>query len=170
MNKRIKNISKQFPQVIAPYCLALEKSVGAIIFRKKNEKIEFLLIQYPHGHWEFPRGHVENNETELETMYREIEEETGLKKKFLVKNKDFREKMKFSYIAKGSERENRKKEKRCIAIRKTVIFYLLETKKDSIVLSHEHINFEWISGEMALERLTFENSRRIIKAAIEKLT
>ena len=169
MTKQIKNITKQFPQVIAPYCLALEKSVGAIIFCKNDNEVKFLLMQYPHGHWEFPRGHVEEDETELETMYREIEEETGLKRNSLSKVEDFREKMKFSYIAKGNERENRKKEKRCIAIRKTVIFYLVKTEESLVTLSHEHTNFVWLSGEDALEKLTFENSKRIMKVAIEKV-
>ena len=170
MNKHIKNISKQFPQVIAPYCLALEKSVGAIIFHRKDNEVKFLLIQYPHGHWEFARGHVEENETELDTMYREIEEETGLKKESLTKIKDFREKIKFSYIAKGNEREERRKEKRCLAIRKTVVFYLVESKKDEIILSHEHTNFEWVSGKEAMKRLTFDNSIRIMKIAIDKIS
>ncbi len=170
MTKQIKNIAKQFPQVIAPYCLALEKSVGAIIFCKNGDNVKFLLMQYPHGHWEFPRGHVEENETEIETMYREIEEETGLRRHLLSKIEGFREKMRFSYIAKGNERENRKKEKRCIAIRKTVIFYLVKTDNNLVTLSHEHTNFVWLSGEKALERLTFENSKRIMRVAIEKIT
>ena len=170
MDKHIKNISKQFPQVIAPYCLSLEKSVGAIIFHRKNNEVKFLLIQYPHGHWEFARGHTEENETELETMYREIEEETGIKRKSLTKVKDFREKMRFSYIAKGSEREERRKEKRCLAVRKTVVFYLVESKEDEIKLSHEHTNFEWVSGKEALNRLTFDNSKRIMEKAIDKIS
>lgn len=170
MSKDIKNISRQFPQVIAPYCLALEKSVGAIIFHRKYGEVKFLLIQYPHGHWEFARGHMEENETELETMYREIEEETGLKKESLKKIGDFREKIKFSYIAKGAESEERKKQKRCLAIRKTVVFYLLESSEDKISLSHEHTNYEWVSGEEAMKRLTFDNSKRIMKIAIEKIS
>jgi len=55
-----------------------EKSAGAIIFRKENNKNYFLLLHYPSGHWEFPKGHVEGNETEEETVKREIKEETGL--------------------------------------------------------------------------------------------
>lgn len=52
-----------------------EKSCGAVIFN--NDKV--LLIKSVKGHWSFPKGHVEGNETEIETAYREILEETNLK-------------------------------------------------------------------------------------------
>ena len=51
-----------------------EKSCGAIII--KEGKV--LLLQEVEGHWSFPKGHVENNETEIETVVREVKEETNL--------------------------------------------------------------------------------------------
>lgn len=40
---------------------------------------EILLIRHVNGgHWAFPKGHMEGNETESETALREIREETGL--------------------------------------------------------------------------------------------
>ena len=51
-----------------------EKSCGAVIF--DNDKV--LVIQQVAGHWGFPKGHVEQGETELETAKREIKEETNL--------------------------------------------------------------------------------------------
>ena len=38
----------------------------------------YLLARHNGGHWSFPKGHVEKNETEKETALREIREETGL--------------------------------------------------------------------------------------------
>ena len=56
-----------------------EKSCGAIIFRKIQNKYEFVLIQQKYSlHFGFPKGHVEQNESELMTAYREVKEETGL--------------------------------------------------------------------------------------------
>ena len=52
-----------------------EKSCGIILY---NEKKEYLIIRHVAGHWDFPKGHVENSETEEETALREILEETGL--------------------------------------------------------------------------------------------
>lgn len=64
-----------------------EKSCGAVIFRRIENDIEYLLIFNKKGdaagHWGFPKGHVEKNETELQTAKREIFEETGLTPEFI---------------------------------------------------------------------------------------
>ena len=58
----------------------MEKSCGIVLFYSD----EFLIIQHStesnelKGHWDFPKGHVEENETELETASRELKEETGI--------------------------------------------------------------------------------------------
>ena len=58
--------------------MKFEKSCGAIIVRKNDDTFETLLIKMVKGHWSFPKGHVENDETEVETALREIKEETNL--------------------------------------------------------------------------------------------
>lgn len=55
-----------------------EKSCGAIVYKKENNELKFLLVYQSNGHYSFPKGHVENNETEVETAIREIKEETNL--------------------------------------------------------------------------------------------
>ena len=56
-----------------------EKSCGAVVFRQESDKHKVLLIKHINGgHWSFPKGHVEKDETEEETATREIFEETGL--------------------------------------------------------------------------------------------
>ena len=55
-----------------------EKSCGALVVRRIGDEPEVLLIKHRGGHWAFPKGHVENNETEEETAVREVQEETGL--------------------------------------------------------------------------------------------
>lgn len=57
-----------------------EKSCGAVIFRRINGTWHVLLIQHEKGnHIAFPKGHVEQGETEAQTAEREIREETGLR-------------------------------------------------------------------------------------------
>ena len=55
-----------------------EKSCGAIVYKKENDEFKFLLVHQNNGNYSFPKGHMEENETELETALREIKEETNL--------------------------------------------------------------------------------------------
>ena len=55
-----------------------EKSCGAIVYKKENDELKFLLVHQSNGHYSFPKGHVEENETEVETAIREIKEETNI--------------------------------------------------------------------------------------------
>ena len=63
--------------------LSYEKSCGAVVFCQKGEDIKYLLACEHGGYWVFPKGHMESNETEIETARREILEETGLNPDFL---------------------------------------------------------------------------------------
>ncbi len=49
-----------------------EKSCGAVVFFKNKEETKYLLLRYEAGHWDFVKGNVEVNETEKETVLREL--------------------------------------------------------------------------------------------------
>jgi len=133
-----------------------EKSCGAIVFRKEDNQIKFLLLHYGAGHWEFPRGHPEKDEEEKGTVLRELKEETGLiKVKFA---EGFRKEISF-YFRKKAE-----------LILKIAVFYLLETTQKRIKLSFEHIGYKWANIDAALKTLTFKDSKKVIEAAYEFLT
>lgn len=53
-----------------------EKSCGIVVF---NDKDEVLMVKHNIGHWGVPKGHVEENEKEEETAYREVLEETNIR-------------------------------------------------------------------------------------------
>ena len=55
-----------------------EKSAGAIIFRKSNKGLQYLLLFGDKIGWGFPKGHIDGEETPKATAIREIEEETGI--------------------------------------------------------------------------------------------
>ena len=45
--------------------MTYEKSCGGIVYRKFHGNTEILLIKHiKSGYWSFPKGHVENSETE----------------------------------------------------------------------------------------------------------
>jgi 8-oxo-dGTP pyrophosphatase MutT (NUDIX family) len=60
-----------------------EYSCGAVVFTRENGHVLFAIVQEQSGAYSFPKGHMENNETEMETARREIIEETGLNPDFL---------------------------------------------------------------------------------------
>ena len=55
-----------------------EKSCGVVAYIVIDNEIHYLLVKQTNGFMSFPKGHVENNETEEETALRECLEETGL--------------------------------------------------------------------------------------------
>ena len=159
--------------------MPVEKSAGAIIFRRENDKIYYLSLHYPPSsrkrdsvgkergkpssaakapkeYWDLPKGHIKKGEKEIETVRREVEEETGLKDIEFVD--DFKEWIKYFFKFRGKN------------ILKFVTFYLAETKEKDIKVSFEHLGFEWLSYEKAIEKLTFQNAKKILKKANELLS
>jgi len=127
-----------------------EISAGAVIF-KRNKEIEYLLLRYEAGHWDFPRGGIEKGEEEKETVVREAREETGIGD--LIFLPGFREKIFWFYKKEGK------------TIYKEAIFYLAETKTEDIKISHEHVDSKWLPYGAALEQLTFPNGKKILEKA-----
>lgn len=135
----------------------MEKSCGVVLFNKQK----VLLLRHSKdesadlsvGHWDFPKGHVEKSETEFETAKRELLEETGIADVSLLEN--FREKISYSFFNGHS------------TINKEVIFFVGITTVYDVKLSHEHSDYEWLDFTSALERLTYDNARLVLKDAIE---
>lgn len=130
-----------------------EISAGAVIFRRTKSGPEFLILHYELGHWDFVKGNIEKGEDEKETVKREIEEETGIARVRFVDG--FRETIKYLYKWKGQN------------IFKIVIFYLAETRQRKVRLSNEHTGHDWLPYQETLQRLTFRNSKEVLKKANE---
>ncbi|MGA2418095.1 MAG: NUDIX domain-containing protein [Candidatus Staskawiczbacteria bacterium] len=137
-----------------------EKSVGAVIFRKEDNKIYYLLLHYHSGHWEFARGHGEKGEDEQKTARREIEEETGLKDLKIIPG--FREYSKFFFRRTYNLPEAEKKKAPWIF--KLVVLYLAETKTKDIKISKEHKGYAWLLYDDAFKKLT-KNAKGVLEKA-----
>lgn len=138
--------------------MRVEKSVGAIIFRREGKETKYLLLHRSFDpksgfkeFWGFSRGLVEEDEDEIETVRRELKEETGLEEITFIPG--FRESFQFFFRWQGE------------LVKKTAYYYLAETKKKKIYLSEEHDDFAWLTFEEALKRLTHKNSKDLLKKA-----
>lgn len=132
-----------------------ETSAGIVIYRKERSSIQFLLLHYPTGHWDFVKGKMEVGETMQQTAIRETKEETGISDISLVGG--FEEWIKYDFQHGGE------------TINKSVVFFLGETKTKQVYISHEHSGYVWMDFENAMQTITFENARSILTKSIVAL-
>ncbi|MBR5320560.1 MAG: NUDIX domain-containing protein [Clostridia bacterium] len=130
-----------------------ECSCGAIVYRIINGETRFLLIKNRRSlNWGFPKGHMERGEGELETAYREILEETGIRARFLP---DFRYKSEYSIQGR---------------IEKKVIIFLATTDDTSTIIQREEIEeYLWLKYDKAMNSLKFPNDKYLLTKAKEYL-
>lgn len=129
----------------------METSAGVVLYRYENLDNLFLLLKYPSGHWDFAKGHREMWETNKQAAVRELAEETGIKDIIFVKG--FKKRIYYSYLSAGR------------MIKKQVIFFLGRTLEEDVRLSDEHLEYVWLNYEESLERVTFDNAKRILVSA-----
>lgn len=126
-----------------------EKSCGTIII--DNNKV--LLIRQKQGFYGFPKGHVEGNETEVETAIRETKEETNLD--VVV---DESKRFEISYIVNDN-------------IDKNVIYFLAKlTGENNIIAQEEEINeVIWVDIDKVEDILTFDNLKELWKEVLKEV-
>lgn len=125
-----------------------EFSCGALVYYVDNQQIIFLLLHYFSGHWDFPKGNKERGENSIQTIRREIKEETGISDLTFIDG--FVKEISYKYL-----RQNQ-------LISKKVVYFLARTNTKDVVLSSEHTDFEWDHYESALKRLTYKRSKEIL--------
>ena len=128
-----------------------EKSCGAVVFKRHKDGAKYLLLHYEAGHWDFPKGAQEKNEKDEQTAAREIKEETGIEDIEFVDG--FREVIKYFYKRRGK------------TVYKEVVFFLVQSPAEEVKLSFEHIGYAWLSYEHAFKKLTFDNSKELLRKA-----
>jgi 8-oxo-dGTP pyrophosphatase MutT (NUDIX family) len=118
---------------------------GGIVFKIDDRRAKYLAITARHNpdHWIFPKGHIEEGESPEETAEREVLEECGV-------DAQIRKRL-------GSmqfEQDNR-------AI--ITIFFLMEYQGTKG--SGEERQKRWCTRSEALNLLTFEGSKKLLKKA-----
>jgi bis(5'-nucleosidyl)-tetraphosphatase len=121
-----------------------EKSAGAVLYRETDAGRMYLLLRNG-ARWDFPKGGIEKGESELQTVVREVGEETGLKDLKIIPG--FRKVISYFY------RRDRK------SVHKQVVYLLAKTQDDKVKISFEHQGFGWFPYQEALKRASYDNSR-----------
>jgi len=128
-------------------------SAGGIVVKGEKENLQVLLIKDRFGHWTWPKGHIEKDETSPQAALREIREETGLKKLEIIKEIGRQE-----YWFTQDEKK----------IFKTVYVFIiraLEEEELKIQTSEIH-TAKWYPPQDALNTIEYEGSRQLLEKGI----
>ena len=131
----------------------LEVSAGGIVFRRPADGIaRFLLIRDSYDNWGFPKGHLEEGETPAEAALRETTEETGLTDLQIqgpIRIIDWHFRFRGRHIHKYCH------------------FFLLESRDGEAApqLDEGITACRWCVLEEALETLSYDNARGVLKRA-----
>lgn len=131
-----------------------EYSCGGVVFTRHGGQIRYVLVEEASGKFSFPKGHVEGDETEVETARREIFEETGLRPAFLE-----------GFCLRDSYQLAEKP-----GTSKRVTYFLAEFGDETLIPREgEIMSIRLLPYEEALP-LFRENNQRVLTAAHEFLT
>lgn len=129
-----------------------EKSCGAVVVKKDNDEIKFLIIKQHDNHWGFPKGHVEDGETEEQTAVREIKEETNI---------DVEIDNSFRKVIIYSPKPD---------VIKDVVFFIGRPISDNLVIDpSELIDAKWVNAKDARDYFAYQDTIDVYEEALHFL-
>ncbi len=130
---------------------ATVRAAGCVVWTGTPEALRFAVVHRPrYDDWSFPKGKVDEGETELECAIREVEEETGLVGDIGA------ELLTLGYV------DHRDRPK-------TVRYWLLERTGGAFVVNDEVDELRWLSTAEAADLLTYEHDRHLLEVAVGEL-
>jgi 8-oxo-dGTP diphosphatase len=129
--------------------VTLVQQAGGIVWRAADAGAEVLVVSAKHEreHWIFPKGDVEVGESPAEAAEREVREEAGIASRVLSPAGD----LEFAHEGRHLR----------------VTYFLLESM--SRVGEGDGRTVTWRSIDDALKALTFEGTRRLLRALRRKI-
>ncbi|MBE6630654.1 MAG: NUDIX domain-containing protein [Ruminococcaceae bacterium] len=133
--------------------MVFEKSCGALVVRREEDNYYILMIRHKAGgNRSFPKGHVEEGETEYETALREVMEETSSR---IAIVSDFRATVNYRPSP---------------GVMKEVVYFLaFTTNADIKAREGEIAEVEWVPLSKAEHYLAHENDKTVFRAAMERM-
>lgn len=135
-----------------------EYTAGGVVFRIKNNQLEFLLLQDVKGRWSIPKGHVESGETLEQTAVREIGEETGL---VGIKIIDKLDKIHFFYRMDGK-----------LIFMTTFVFLMEATNPDETLLPEKSegiVDVSWFDEQAALRAIEYKATKVLLEEGAKRV-
>jgi bis(5'-nucleosidyl)-tetraphosphatase len=50
-----------------------------------------------------------------------------------------------------------------LTVHKEVVFFVMESKTDRVVISFEHVGYVWLTFKDAMEKLSFKNAKDVLQ-------
>jgi len=135
-----------------------EYAAGAIVFRRENNSISYLLIYSRRNKtWGFPKGHMEAGEDEIAAARREIAEETGIKSVVLLPG--FRQENIYRAVSNRPPSTGN-------VIEKHSVYFLARADSPAIRIHDEEIcGYRWLELPQALCLLEFDSLKQTLETA-----
>ena len=127
-----------------------KKSCGFVVYKKVQGVCCYLIIRANNGEYGFPKGHMENAESEIETAVRELREETNLEVRMIP---GFRRRLEYPFPNKPD-------------VMKIAVYFMGECAEEDIVCQEAEVaEAMFVPFERAIELLSFGDTRQVLREA-----
>ena len=132
-----------------------ELSSGGVVIRRRDGRVEYLLVEDSYGRWALPKGKVESRESPEQAALREVREETGLSDLTI---RAALPTVEYVYTDPGG-----------MLVFKIVHFFLIEAPPDAQPAPdrNEIGDARWFDARGMLEHFGYDNSQELLRRAIE---
>jgi 8-oxo-dGTP pyrophosphatase MutT (NUDIX family) len=114
-------------------------SAGFLIFRKYPDRQQFLLMQHV-DRWDLPKGHLDENENDLDAAFRELVEETGITHDHIWMDPNFKYQNEYEVVKKTGKRRW-----------KRLTIFLAYLRSPVTIQPTEHVGYKWFDWQPGMQ-------------------
>lgn len=131
----------------------LKEEINETVIRVKGLLInshDEILLGYSNKTYQFPGGHLENNESLIEGLKREIKEETGI----VLDNDNYKPFMKITYYNKNYRNTNNNREN-------IIYYYEIRTDKEPDI-NNTNLDINEINGNYVIKKISLDKVKDVL--------
>lgn len=131
--------------------MKFEYSAGAVVYRYKEGRRQYLFLKSQEGWLGIPKGHIEKGETAEQAAVRETMEESGLR---ITLDRFFKDKFSYWFVFNNEK------------IHKDLTIFLARIDGNSrVMISDENTGYKWLRYDQAMRQLKYRNLKSVLKSA-----